>query len=168
MQFDPKIIRPDEGAFDQSADLQLPDDLAIMAEQLAEDAARLAASYPARLPPQSLPLAVPAANENSRLRRVWLSPTLIGGSLAAVLLTLSIFGNSFFRPQHTATKTPAAAASSASATAVIAGRGTSAHDPEDSIPVTHASWLGETSGPELEALMDLWERDQHEVASLSF
>ena len=157
MQFDPKIVHPDEGIFAQD-DLKLPDDLALMGEQLADDAARLASSYPARLPSQ---LATPH-QEAPRKGGRWLSGTLTGGLLAVALVSVSLVGTSFFRAKKPGNEPPTPSTAVAVSEALAPD---ASHEP---IPVTPASWLGDTSGPELEALMDLWERDQHEVATLSF
>ena len=161
MQFDPKIVPPDEGIFAQD-DLKLPDDLALMGQQLADDAARLASCYPARQPDHVI-----AIQETSRPgARLWLSGTVAGSLLAVSLLAISLLAPSFLPLERPGKESPAASPASAPEVAIHPALPPDAS--REPIPVTPASWLGDTSGPELEALMDLWERDQHEVASLSF
>ena len=156
MPFDPKIIAADD-AFDSGAELKLPADLALMAEQLGDDAARLSACYP---PPVAPALAAvsrqqTAAPSISR-KSAWLTRSLAGTALAAGLVTISLVASNAYRPQRGNHSSPAAAHEAPSL------------DDSAPVPVTPASWLGDTSGPELEALMDLWEQEKHKKASLSF
>jgi len=163
MPFDPKLIPEDNAGFE--GDLKLPDDLAVMAEQLGEDAARLAATYPPRRRTELCSVQpVP-----SRRSSTWLARSLAGTALAAGLVTISLVAMNSYQPDEQ----PAAVRSSGDENGntqaqphrpAHAGRSPA----EREIPVTPASWLGDTSGPELEALMDLWEQDQPKVRSLSF
>ncbi len=155
MPFDPKLIREDDANFERG-DLQLPDDLAHLAEQLGDDAARLAAIYPAPTPKV---LAV-SLQPTSR-RHTWLTRSFAGTALAAGLVTISIWASNSYQPfgEH---PHPAIVPAPTTNTFVVTPSA------EPSIPVTPASFLGDTSGPELEALMDLWEQDQPAVRSLSF
>src|SRR5439155_15895492 len=50
MPFDPKLVHPDQPPLSPAGDLDLPDDLAALAQQLANDAAHLSASYPPSCP----------------------------------------------------------------------------------------------------------------------
>jgi hypothetical protein len=165
MPFDPNIVREDDASFE--GDLKLPDDLALMGEQLGDDAARLAAAY---LPPVPAVLAAVSRQEKvTQSRRTsWLTRSLAGIALAAGLVTISLVASNSYRPQNANRSLPVVAPSPASGSLVEH----EAPAPKDSqpqkIPVTPASWLGDTSGPELEALMDLWEQDQPAIRSLSF
>ena len=164
MPFDPNIIREDDASFGDG-ELKLPDDLALMAEQLGDDAARLAATYP---PPVPAVLAVSRQKTAAQSRRTtWLTRSLAGTALAAGLVTISLVASNSYRPQNANHSLPAVAPSGAIDSLVVhetpTPKGT-----QPQIPVTPASWLGDTSGPELEALMDLWEHDQPAARSLSF
>ena len=165
MPFDPKLIREDDASF-EGGDLKLPDDLALMGEQLGDDAARLAACYP---PPMPSVLAVSRQKSAALSRRTsWLTRSLAGTALTAGLVTISLVASNSYRPQDANHSLPQVAPSPVSRALVVheapAPKGTQ----PQKIPVTPASWLGDTSGPELEALMDLWEQDQPAVRSLSF
>ena len=149
MPFDPKLIREDDARFGEG-DLQLPDDLAHLAEQLGEDASRLAATYPS-----PTPRVLAVSRQPSSRRNTWLTRSFAGTALAAGLVTISFVAlNSY--PQPAVVPAPA--------------KNTLVRVPgaEPLVPVTPASFLGDTSGPELEALMDLWEQDRPAVRSLSF
>jgi hypothetical protein len=155
MPFDPKIIRENDADLDATADLQLPADLALMAEQLGDDAARLAACYPPPVPAAIQP-AAHLATPNSRRMGYWLSRSLAGTALAMALVAISLVAPKAYRPRPGNNFLPAAVHEVPS--------------PPNSVrvPVTTASWLGDTTGPELEALMDLWAQENREKASLSF
>ncbi|MCE9526198.1 MAG: hypothetical protein K8R36_09105 [Planctomycetales bacterium] len=176
MQFDPKLIREDDANFE--GDLKLPDDLALMAQQLGDDAARLAATYP---PPKPAVLVASRRKTAAPSRRsFWLMRSLAGTALAVGLVTISLVASNSYN--GVTGERPASAGRSLGAgenggkvvqlhRPAYAGRSPLAHEspsPSSQVPVTPASWLGDTSGPELEALMDLWEKDQPAVRSLSF
>ena len=167
MRFDPKLISDEDASFGDG-DLKLPDDLALMAEQLGDDAARLAATYP---PPVPTVLAVSRQESvalSSSRRNAWLTRSLAGTALAAGLITISLVASNSYRPQNANHPLPAAASSPAIDSLVAHQPATPKSTQPQKILVTPASWLGDTSGPELEALMDLWEQDQPAVRSLSF
>ena len=164
MPFDPKLIREEDAGFE--GDLKLPDDLALMAEQLGDDAARLAATYP---PPVPAVLAVSREASAAQSRRTsWLTRSLAGTALAAGLVTISLVASNSYRPQNANHPLPATAPSPVSRALVVHESPALKGSQPQRIPVTPASWLGDTSGPELEALMDLWEQDQPAIRSLSF
>ncbi|MFN0022180.1 MAG: hypothetical protein ACKVP0_28355 [Pirellulaceae bacterium] len=165
MPFDPKLIREDESNF-EVGDLKLPDDLALMAEQLGDDAARLAATYP---PPMPKVLAVSrqeSAAQSSPRRNTWLLRSLAGTALAAGLVTISLVASNSYQPQNANHSLPAVAPSAIDS--LVVHEAPAPKSSPQKIPVTPASWLVDTSGPELEALMDLWEQDPPAVRSLSF
>ncbi len=164
MPFDPNIIREDDASFE--GDLKLPDDLALMAEQLGDDAARLAATYP---PPVPAVLAVSRQVSAVQSRRTsWLTRSLAGTALAAGLVTISLVASNSYRPQNLNRPLPVTNPSPVPRALVVHEAPTPKGSQPQKIPVTPASWLGDTSGPELEALMDLWEHDQPAAGSLSF
>ena len=79
MPFDPNIIREDDANFE--GDLKLPDDLALMAEQLGDDAVRLAAAYPPPVP--AVLAAVSHQEKATQTRRTsWLTRSLAGTAIA--------------------------------------------------------------------------------------
>ena len=95
MPFDPRIIHPDEAPLGPNGDLDLPDDLSALAEQLADDAAHLSARYPADRQPQ-VALAAELVQSAERIKRRSRHPAalLLGAglaSLAAIGLTVSMF-----------------------------------------------------------------------------
>jgi len=165
MPFDPNVIREDDANFE--GDLKLPDDLALMAEQLGDDAARLAATYPPPVPAVLAASRQASAAQSSSRRKAWLTRSLAGTALAAGLVTISLVASNSYRPQNANHPLPAVAPSPASGSLVVHEALVPKGSPQK-IPVTPASWLGDTSGPELEALMDLWEQDQPAAGSLSF
>ena len=162
MQFDPKLIRDDDANFE--GDLQLPDDLALMAQQLGDDAARLAAIYP---PPMPAVLAS-VGQVAPRRKDAWFMRSLAGTALAVGLATISLVALNTQQPQDANLATPKIVEQSPSAGSLVVYEPPVARLNQPTVPVTPASWLGNTSGPELEALMDLWEKDQPAVRSLSF
>ena len=165
MPFDPNIIREEDAGFE--GDLKLPDDLALMGEQLGDDAARLAATYPPPVP--AVLAAVSRREKAAQTRRTsWLTRSLAGTALAAGLVTISLVASNSYRPQNANHPLPAAASPVSRALVVNEKAPTPTGSQPQKIPVTPASWLGDTSGPELEALMDLWEQDQPAAGSLSF
>lgn len=162
MPFDPKLIREEDANFE--GDLQLPDDLALMAQQLGDDATRLAACYP---PPVPSVLAT-VRHVAPRQKNAWLMRSLAGIALTTGLVTISLLAWNSRQQQDANHALPAAAATLPASGSLIVHEGPAARNNLPTVPVTPASWLGDTSGPELEALMDLWEKDQPAVRSLSF
>jgi hypothetical protein len=164
MPFDPKLIHEDDANFE--GDLQLPDDLALMGQQLGDDAARLAASYP---PPVLATLAVSRQELIPTSRYLsWVVRSLVGTALATGLVTISLVALNSNQLPNANYEVPAAATPSPAAGALVIQVAPANRNDRSSVPVTPASWLSDTSGPELEALMDLWEQDQPAIRSLSF
>jgi hypothetical protein len=172
MPFDPQLIREDDSDF--SGELKLPDDFALMAEQLSDDAARLAAAYP----PPTLVVTRFSGFAN-RLKPVttnkWLTRSFAGTALAIGLVAISLVAMNANLHKDDSVATPSAPSPIAGPAVDLGGKPLGSYlatnppssaDPK--IPVTPASYLGDASGPELEALMDLWEQDQPAVRSLSF
>ncbi|MDX1945006.1 MAG: hypothetical protein SFU86_06335 [Pirellulaceae bacterium] len=179
MPFDPKLIHPDEPPVNGAGDLELPDDLSALAEQLTDDAAHLAASYPAELVPAEL---VPAVSQAAAVARpaiqsparrglrsrtgVALLTAAVAAGLAislSVPLAVSQWPASSAGNPSVATAPPAAPEAEAPPAAPNQG--------DEPVPIKSAAprsqtvlSLTELSGPELEALLDL----QPVSASVSF
>jgi hypothetical protein len=174
MPFDPKLIQPDDAPLLPGGELDLPADLALLAEQLGEDAAHLAARYPADRAPAvalSAELIESAARikRHSRMRVAWIA----AASLASVaVLTISV-AIALQNQGEVAPTRGTLAASPATTNPAPA-----AEAPElVSLPGPHAAAgtlspgtlsLGELSGPELEALLDLLSAEPKSAASISF
>ncbi|MCI0359832.1 MAG: hypothetical protein L0211_15250 [Planctomycetaceae bacterium] len=166
MRFDPRLIQPDDAPLRNDGELDLPDDLAALAGQLADDAAHLSACYPADRNPQ-VALAAELADSAERLkRRAWRPSALAVGaglaSLAALVLTVSLSlrdsdpvdAQSVASPDSLATTvSPVAAETMSTSLPALA-------------PTTLS--LGELSGPEMEALFDLLQRDPQRTSSIAF
>jgi hypothetical protein len=155
MPFDPRLIHPDDAPLGADGDLDLPDDLSALAEQLSEDAAHLSARYPASREPQVAIAAELVVSAERIKRRAWRrSAFLVGAGLASVAaigLTVAMFSQrSELSPRPEFVKSPSAA---------------SPREVLDAVPVSYpapsstALSLGELSGPEREALFDLLQRD---------
>jgi hypothetical protein len=84
MPFDPHVVGSGDSEFDDSPDLSLPDDLACLADQLREDAQRLAADYP--------PGSGVAAVRYTPTRRSRIGRLRFVASVAAVLFVLAVGG----------------------------------------------------------------------------
>lgn len=171
MPFDPKLIHPDQAPLLPDGDLDLPADLAAMAEQLADDAAHLATRYPADRTPQ-VALAAELVESAERIKRhsrprksLLLTATVAGAGLASLaLLGLSIA--LAWREAETAPRGPSLAETAIPRVPLNP-------QPEHaavSVPAPAAATLsvGELSGPELEALLDLLGSEPRSVASISF
>jgi len=168
-----------------SADLDLPDDLAALAEQLSEDAAYLEGQYAAGCYEVWASDSSPHPNQQEppprrgRNRLVW------GGAAAASVLLLlagAVWVQSLSQDQRPAAQldsvesprkslqleAPADAANSdrASAGQEASARAAEPSEPARS-PVVPAGLFENLSGPEQEALLDLIESKGYEQSSLS-
>jgi len=168
MPFDPSLIHPDDAPLRADGDLDLPDDLSVLAEQLADDAAHLSARYPADRELQ-VALAADLIQSAERIkRRSWRSAAFVAGaalaSLAAIGLTLSMWAAANNRPTTTDLATspdvPASATLPDELPALLPG--------SLAAPSPTALSLGELSAPEMEALFDLLQRDPNHASSISF
>ncbi len=163
MPFDPRLIHPDEPPLRSDGELDLPADLAALAEQLGDDAAHLSARYPADRTPQ-VALAAELVQSAGRIKRQhWFrSAAVVGTGLATVAaLGISLIIAARQSPQTNPPRQPVAVAP-------IATSGTAS--PSESFPVSTSATLsvGELSGPELEALLDLLDNEPRSMASISF
>jgi hypothetical protein len=150
MPFDPKLLHPEEPSLAANGELDLDPALASLAEQLTDDAAHLAASYP----PTSLTRA-PSAREETGRRRApshHYTAALIACALAACLVSFVLVW------QGPTSKlldrsSPPSETSHAIATQVSA---------DTTISLT------DLSTPEIEALLDLTDRSPHNAIRVSF
>ncbi len=167
------------GAFPQrDGELDLPDDLALMGEQLADDAQRLAASYP---PPTSPAREVAAvASASPRQRPLSMVVSIAGGVLALGLL-VGLAIQSIQRPVQ---PDPAAGTTGETLAVNEAPVPIAESAPEPSArervipavssgstpPLTPAVWERGVTGPEMEGLMDLQRIDDLaiDIESLEF
>ena len=161
MPFNPRIIQTEPAPLDEKGELQLPDDLAVLAEQLSADSQQLADCFPAgginvafrsakgRAFAERKPTKSGNGHRARRVRYV-LGSGLVAVALcsAFVLLSASPFG----QPERTV---PPAAFTST--------------DHGNAKAVSFApALLHDVSRPELEGLIDLWQHQSSEVASVSF
>ena len=150
MRFDPKVISAEEPPLASDGEIELPADLSALAEQLGDDAAHLADCYqPGRATHQMPP------SPASRRRGIAIATAALGGSALAAAIAITLIG----------WQGPAPLATSASSTKSDAlppsFRGVSA-TAEASVS------LADLSGPELEAWLDLMEREPGHRISVSF
>ena len=168
MRFDPRLIHPDDAPLRADGDLDLPDDLSALAEQLADDAAHLSARYPADRAPQ-VALAVELVQSAERIkRRSWRPAAFIAGatlaSVAAIGLTLSMW----VAANHQPATTDLASSPDKPATATAPDELPVSFPVSFTAPSPTALSLGELSAPEMEALLDLLQRDPNRASSISF
>ena len=150
MRFDPKLIHLDEPPLNLDGELNLPADLAALAEQLSDDAAHLAAQYPAA---RELRPRVGRSRASSYKRYI-----LLGSTLAALLIAVVVWQS---MPGQ-----PAANLSTSARSPVVA---MPSHSPAIAAPAANDTVsLADLSGPELEALVDMLAHDPHRVTSISF
>lgn len=174
MPFDPRLIHPDDAPLRPDGDLDLPADLAALAEQLADDAFHLSARYPAAREPQ-VALAAELVESAERIkttgqpaRGTWRrAAVLVGAGLASVaviglsLLSLSARRDDGDRASEFVS-TPALPADRAAPAVVAPTPVTFA------APATSSLSLGELSAPEMEALFDLLQREPNRASTISF
>jgi hypothetical protein len=163
MPFDPKLVRPDDAPLLPSGEIQLPDELAALAEQLSDDAAHLSARYPAADEAHvalsaELTLAAELTQSAARLksqsrRRVAMLLGVGAASVALCVLPLVRSGS------ETPPQVPREG--------IVDSRSTLVPAPRPLPAATNLS-LGELSAPEMEALFDLLERDATRPGSVSF
>jgi hypothetical protein len=147
MPFDPKLIRPDDPPLTPNGELDLPSDLKALAEQLGDAAAYLAACYP----PQH-EIAQPVAAIPAWRRAVVAATVLASVVLGAAGVWLAV-------PGAGGVKKADIAAIPGDSVATI---------PHDSVPVVSTVSLADLSPPEMEALLDLIEREPNQIGSIAF
>lgn len=171
MPFDPKLIQPDDAPLRADGDLDLPGDLARLAEQLSDDAACLASRYPASACGDAVlaaELVESAKRIKSASRRRMISA--VGAGLAAVagLAALVAFAPSLFQ-QSSSDRADALPLAGRPSFRTAAAPIVVPVVESTSLPVRPPSLsLGELSGPEMEALFDLLQHDPRRAGSISF
>ena len=154
MPFDPKLVHPEEPPLTAGGELDLPADLAALGEQLHADAAHLAAAYPPNGESSLLPQRQAAHSSYTKYAAL-----VLGSTLAALLVTAVIWHSLPVQPAASRT----AAALPPTAAAIPAA------SPAMAMPQSgEAVLLVELSGPELEALIDLLDRDPRSASSIAF
>jgi hypothetical protein len=174
MPFDSRLVHPDDAPLLPDGEIALPDDLAALAGQLSDDAAHLAGRYPGNPAPQAAiatELARSAAQIKLTSRRrqsLVLRIALVGAglaSIAALALTISL-------SRRTNEIVPAIAENvgAPSATSLPLNQISPETQYRRLLPYRSQATLsvGELSGPELEALLDLLDEEPKPVASISF
>jgi hypothetical protein len=168
VRFDPRLISEADAPLDASGEIDLPDDLLEMAAQLGDDAAFLAARYPA--PSLAVPVKEVMAENVYAARRLrsrgWFVAMLGGGVAAAALVAMTIVTQP---TNEQAVATPAVVESAVNEVAVRETRPavetsvstTARSRPRiERLPWAPSAAIGEVSGPELEGLLDLWQSDE--------
>lgn len=159
MSFDPKLIHDDEPQDSAGAgesrdptwdELDLPDDLQALAEQLCGDAARLAALYPAESHDEKI-MPSEAALAKAGLARRWVSQAALATATVVVLVVGVQFWLTRPVPQQAAQRNP----SPANVTTELPP------------PTITPSIFQALTAPEQEAMLDLMENEQLGQASLS-
>lgn len=194
MRFDPRLIHPDEPPERADGELDLPDHLAALAEQLTDDAVHLARRYPAEMPvPVGLAArlareaeAVKRAGQVHRARLIaWLSVATVAAIAVSTGIVMLSPGVPAQAPRQVSRAVSAAPAEAAVPDQTISGRtarasvalrplGVTSGEPAPILreisagPDSPALSLGDLSGPEMEALFDLLHRESPDVASVSF
>jgi hypothetical protein len=135
--------------------LELPAELATLGEQLQSDAARLANLYPTS-----------ANRAVSESRRSAVRITLRRMGAAAAVLVTGVIGAWQLMPLRPAAHPPGSAVSMSRDPAVPGNPSPPADSLVTGRPATYS--VAELSGPELEALVDLMQRDPAAVQRVSF
>ena len=164
MPFDPKLIQPDDAPLLPSGEIDLPPDLAALGEQLRDDALHLAARYqPGSAIGREL---VEQASASGARSRTWKKIAVLAASGLATMLAGVFAVQMFGTPQANpgvAVAPVVPQENPSEPAAVPTALSTSIGSP----PMVS---LTELSGPELEALLDLWQREpgQAEGTGVSF
>lgn len=174
MPFEPQLIHPEDPPLTPDGELQLPGDLAALAEQLGDDSRHLAARYPAARPrgplaPRAAMPQVTLAAGGANSHR-WQKATILAGSSLATLLFCLVAIQQFASGVKPGPIEMAARATAPAGTAVATPRPAVAPAAVMAVPsISPTISLGDLSGPELEAVFDLWQRGQDdENQSIAF
>src|SRR5262245_47543276 len=93
MPFDPKLLHPDEPPLDEHGELQLPDELSALCEQLTADAAHVARCFGAASDEDKSRLTVASMRSSAvwRRRLTWSALSLTAAAVSLVaLISISI------------------------------------------------------------------------------
>lgn len=171
MPFDPKLVQPDDAPLKAGDEIDLPDNLAALGEQLRDDAMHLATCYPAA----GRELGLLPQNVARWRSRKWIKIAVLASTAAATLLITVATIRQFSAARAMRPTGPALAAIQSPAEASGALDAARAADPASpALPIPAASStsvsLTELSGPEFEALLDLWQREPQDakVTGISF
>lgn len=157
MPFSGRLFEPD--------DSPLPDELAALAAQLADDANYLAASYPA---PALTPAVFGGPAIAPRTRTAWLvrsASGVAGLSSAAALILAAVFFWELPTADHQVPQAPRQTAATEPPFAAADSEAALHHEPIAAPAIASVRTL---SGPELEAVLDLLERESSEASRVSF
>jgi len=178
--FQPRLIHPDPAPADNEGELQLPDDLAALAEQLQNDVAYLSNCYPPAAPSKAAPLpgATAVASSSVRMRITVLTTA---AAAVAVALSIALFANRLQLAEHAerriqpATSDRSALDRQQSIVSEGAEQGTAFESlvPEsasqDALSQSESLLLlGEATGPEREGLLDLLQQTASTETGISF
>jgi len=159
MQVDPRTLIDDT---------ELPDDLAALAGQLKGEAEELAECYPAgKIHPVLKEVLAVQLKENDRTRRfrsgivAAMVPLLILFGSAALLFTLQSGGGPAEAGKSASTKS----ANSSAPTTVVS---TPTVQNEEAPRELTTEFGRDLSGPEVEGLIDIWDRDKTVIRRVSF
>lgn len=157
MRFNPKIVRGEEPPVTVDGEIELPADLAALADQLGDDAAHLAACYPpVRATRLSRTPSAPRRKAMPRGKTIAIAAAAIGGAALAALITLSALF-------------PSATMPLAARTSGVQSNPSSTHSLTSFSPGGEATVsLVDLSGPELEAWLDLIASEPSHDISVSF
>ena len=172
--FEPRVVLPEPAPLDDAGELELPDDLAALAEQLQDDAAHLSTRFRLEASPAATPLpGATARSPSSAPMRIALLTTAaatiaIALSVASLANRSGIVDQADRQPQSTAAETSADTSHEPIAIEAIqhphadpAAQNTI--DQSESLVL-----LGEASGPEREGLLDLLQQTASTETSISF
>jgi hypothetical protein len=170
MPFEPKLVQPDDAPLKADGEIDLPDNLAALGEQLRDDALHLAACYPAA----GRELGLLSQTRAGSRSRSWTKIAVLVSTAAATLLVSVATIRQFSGPRATRQTVSALAAihTPAEASALDAARAADPASPALPVPAVSSTSvsLTELSGPEFEALLDLWQREPQDaqVTGISF
>jgi hypothetical protein len=188
MHFNPRIIGADDDGTPSSGptepSMRLPDDLALLGEQLADDAAYLAAVYRPKTAnrPNTVywPKTATPASAKNRMSKKRAGLFAVVSAAAALVVAVGVWraadspepadfaaaDNADTLERHQAGTVPVASVGGSHAAPVAfvqaSVRGAEHVDAEPAI------WFYELSTPEQEALLDLWEEEAPKKRELSF
>jgi hypothetical protein len=150
MSFDSRLIQPDDAPLRGDGEIDLPADLAALGEQLRDDALHLAQRYPAGA---ELSAMRPEPASATRVQaRSWKKVAVLAASALATVLAGVVAVELMNSPRGN----PHVAIVPANPDAKLV-------EPAIAAPAAIAApptiSLTELSGPELEALLDLWQRE---------
>ncbi len=170
--FEPRLVLPEPTPLDDQGELAFPGDLQALAERLKDDSAHLAHCYQADTEGRTSELAANAARW-PRLRSRRLEVLTAVAAATAVAVSAAIFstlesGDRLTPPLALQNERTTAESMEPSTplTDSQAPIDTLAHDSLDASSSLHL--LGGASGPEREALLDLWQQSASTETSISF